>query len=41
MQDGQDQGVVVTNVVVNSLSTDFEYDVLDSDYSSSVATFKS
>ena len=39
--DGQDQGVVVSDVVANSVTTDFEYDVLDSDYSSSVATLKS
>ena len=34
-------GVVVSDVVANSVTTDFEYNVIDSDYSSSVATLKS
>ena len=40
-EEGQDQGVVVSNVVANSLSNVLENDVLDSDHSSSVATLKS
>ena len=39
-EDGQDPGVVVSDVVDNSLSADFDYDVLDLDYSSSVAILK-
>ena len=37
-EEGQDQGVVFSNVVANSLSNIFENDVPDSDQSSSVAT---